>query len=70
MSVLEAREAFRSPNGLNIGSVLVDRGVLQTAHLPAESACCQMEAVPKVCGTTGRWAILACVLGGPPPRVK
>lgn len=52
MSVLEAQQ--KHPNGLSIGSALVDRGVLQTAHLPAESACCQVEAVPKVCGTTGR----------------
>lgn len=36
-------------------------GGLLTARLPAESVCCQMEAVSRVCGPTGVLATFTCV---------
>lgn len=39
---------------------------LQAAHLPAESICCQVEAVLRVCGTTGlNHNCLSCAVFGP-----
>lgn len=39
---------------------------LQAAHLPAESICCQVEAVLRVCGTTGlNPNCLSCAVVGP-----
>lgn len=45
-----------------MGSPSADHRVPQTARLPAEGVCFQMEAVSKICGTPSLLAILACVV--------
>lgn len=49
----------------SIGSVLAGHKELGTACLSAESICCQIDAVPKVCGSTSPlWEMLACAVVG------